>query len=412
MPKPLHRRDFLALTGASLAAAAVPTHGAPPDELTSGIEVVTLRQGRPGGEPTWFHPRACMVPGDGPPTVFMTLQTIAGSDYYGPVHWMTSRDNGERWTEPRAVPPLGRVRQPDGSEEGVCDVVPEWHASTRSVLALGHNVFYQGPRFSADQPARRPVYAVWRDGAWGPRLALGWDDPRGRHIYTNGCGQRVTLPGGDILLALSFAADKARPRAVAAARCSFDGRTLAVREVGDALEHPKGRGLLEPSLMCHGGRFLMTLRAEDGRGYVTSSRDGLRWEAKRPWAWEDGEPLAMSTTQQHWLAHSDGLYLVYTRGHASNPRVFRWRAPLFMARVDADALRLRRATERVVIPLTGDGLNAPDDVPYGGNFHTVNVSPGESWVTDGQILPKRGFRGDLVLARIKWSRPNRLVGDG
>jgi hypothetical protein len=32
-------------------------------------------------------------------------------------------------------------------------------------------------------------------------------------------------------------------------------------------------------------------------------------------------------------------------------------------------------------------------------------------VTDGQILPKRGFRGDLVLARITWSLPNRLVGD-
>ena len=31
---------------------------------------------------------------------------------------MTSADLGRTWTEPQPVPPLGRVRQPDGSEEG------------------------------------------------------------------------------------------------------------------------------------------------------------------------------------------------------------------------------------------------------------------------------------------------------
>jgi len=175
------------------------------------------------------------------------------------------------------------------------------------------------------------------------------------------------------------------------------------------LAHDQGRGLLEPSLIHYGRRFLLTLRAEDNRGYVCASEDGLSWTPKQPWAWDDGEPLTMSTTQQHWLAHSAALFLVYTRKDPSNVNVPRWRAPLWMAQVDTQTLRLLRATERIVLPLVGDGVNAPDDVAYSGNFHPVNVSPEESWVTDGEMLSKRGWKGDLLLARIRWAKPNKLV---
>ena len=44
-----------------------------------------------------------------------------------------------------------------------------------------------------------------------------------------------------------------------------------------------------------------------------------------------------------------------------------------------------------------------------GNFQTTNISPNESWITDGEMLPKHGFKGDLVLGKIRWSRPNTLV---
>lgn len=410
------RRAFLQRASAMAATAwlARPSVACPadsaPGHLIGSIEKVTLRQGRTGPGPTWFHPKVCLVPqaSPAPPLALMTLQAIAGSDYYGPVHWMTSGDLGRTWTDPRPVPPLGRGARGQGMEEAVCDVVPEWHPRSRSVLALGQNVFYSGPRFSPDQPPRRPVYAVWRDAAWGPRRHLEWKDPRGAAIYSNNCGQRVTLPNGDILLALSHAASLQDPRCVCAAVCSFDGETLAIREVGPTLEHRHRRGLLEPSLIRHGNRFWMTLRAEDDRGYLTTSTDGLRWEPKEPWTWEDGEPLTMSTTQQHWLAHAEGLFLVYTRKDNSNLNVPRWRAPLYLAEVDTRRGRLRRATERIVLPLVGDGVKAPDDVAYSGNFHPVNVSPDEAWVTDGEILPRRGWKGDLLLARIRWSRPDRL----
>lgn len=377
--------------------------------LIASIEKVVLRRGRDGRGPAWFHPRACVVPGPRGTMALMTLQTISGSDYFGPVQWMSSHDLGRTWTDPQPVAPLGRVKQSNGAEEGVCDVVPEWHAPTKTVLALGHNVFYSGPRFSADQPPRWPVYAVWRNGNWGPRRKLEWNDPRGAYIYTNNCGQRVTLPKGDILLALSFAAVKGKARSVASVVCGFDGETLSVKQIGEEIRHDAGRGLLEPSLLQFGGRFWLTLRAEDNRGYVCVSDDGLHWAPKQAWAWDDDEPLTMSTTQQHWLAHSDGLFLVYTRKDATNVNVPRWRAPLWLARVDVRTRRLLRATERIVLPLVGDGVNAADDVAYSGNFHPMNASVEESWVTDGEMLPKRGWKGDLLLARIRWSRPNKLV---
>ena len=62
-----------------------------------------------------------------------------------------------------------------------------------------------------------------------------------------------------------------------------------------------------------------------------------------------------------------------------------------------------------MLPLTGDGVNAADEVPLMGNFQTTNISPNESWITDGEMLPKRGFKGDLVLGKIRWSRLNTLV---
>ncbi|MCX7826793.1 MAG: exo-alpha-sialidase, partial [Verrucomicrobiae bacterium] len=250
---------------------------------------------------------------------------------------------------------------------------------------------------------------VWKDGQWGPRRKLEGNEPRGAYIYSNGCGQRVVLANGDILLAFTHGPEKSKPRSVSSVICSFDGETLAVKQVGDEISHDKGRGLLEPSLVRFGGRFFLTLRAEDNRGYVCASDDGLKWTPKQPWAWDDGEPLTMSTTQQHWLAHSEALWLVYTRKDASNINVIRWRAPLWMAQVNFKTLRLRHATERIVLPLVGDGVKDPDRVAIMGNFHPVNVSPDESWVTVGEWQPRNGIRGDLLLARIRWTRPNKLI---
>jgi hypothetical protein len=153
----------------------------------------------------------------------------------------------------------------------------------------------------------------------------------------------------------------------------------------------------------------MTIRAEDGQGYVSTSEDGLHWAEQQPWCWRDGKPVGMSTTQQRWLIHSNGLFLVYTRRAEGNLNVFRWRAPLYLSQVDRRTLRLIRESERVVFPLIGDGVNDPDHVARMGNFHVVNASSAESWVTAAEALPSEGWSGDTLLARISWSVPNRLA---
>ncbi len=134
---------------------------------------------------------------------------------------------------------------------------------------------------------------------------------RAAHIYSNNCGQRVVLPSGEILMSFTFGPAE-NHRMVAGVKCSFDGEELKVVEVGPPLMNNVGRGLLEPSVTEFQGRYYLTIRAEDGWGYVAVSEDGLNYQSKTAWAYDDGTPLEMSTTQQHWLVHSEGLFLVYT----------------------------------------------------------------------------------------------------
>lgn len=381
--------------------------------LISSITKETLWSNRDGKSRTWFHPRACMVPGpDNKPMVLMNIQEIGGSDYFGQVHWTQSTDNGLTWSDPKPIAALGRdaiAGRADDLKAAVCDVTPQYHPKTGKTIAMGHVVFYKGAYFARkEQLARYPVYVTRSmDGTWSARKILKWDDPRGAHIYSNNCGQRVVMPNGDVQMSFTFG-PTAENRMVAGVRTTFDGEHLKVSKVGTPLENRKGRGLLEPSVTRFNGQFWITIRAEDNRGYVSVSKDGLDWEDKKAWAWDDGTPLDMSTTQQHWLTHSDGLFLVYTRKDKSNANVIRWRSPLWLAQVDVKRRCLIRSTEQVVLPLVGDGVKDPNRVALMGNFNVTNVSPNESWVTVGEWMPRNGYKGDVLLARIRWTKPNRL----
>jgi hypothetical protein len=212
----------------------------------------------------------------------------------------------------------------------------------------------------------------------------------------------VTLPDGDVLVPLSIGATE-NARSVVVVRCAFDGETLTAGETSNELKNRVGRGLLEPSLASFGGKIWLTLRAEDNHGYVSTSDDGRTWSPQQAWQFDDGTPIAMSTTQQRWLVHDEALYLVYTRKDASNTDVMRWRAPLFAALVDPQTLRLVRETERVVVPLVGDGVRGGKNVPHLGNFHVNRATAGESWITVGDYKVTN-FRGDVTLARVRWSQ--------
>ncbi len=190
-------------------------------------------------------------------------------------------------------------------------------------------------------------------------------------------------------------------------QCAFDGRELKYRRHGTELTLEVDRGLVEPSLVGFKGRYYLTIR-NDRKGYVAVSDDGLRFGPIRPWVFDDGKDLGSYNTQQHWLAHSGGLFLAYTRRGANNDHILRHRAPLFLAQVDPDKLHVLRATEQVLMPERGATL---------GNFGATVVTERESWVTDAEgvwndAARKRGAKGATFLARVLWSKPNRLAPAG
>ncbi len=206
----LSRRRFLGAASLTTAAAAIPQWVRGQDDkpstgrLVAGIERTIIFNGRKTGT-TWFHPRACMIPTSEGVRALMTLQSISGSDVFGHVHWTTSNDLGKTWTTPRPIPGFGRRPLADGFQEGVCDVVPEYHGPTRLVLAVGHNVYYKSGRLARPQRSRWPMYVVKSPtGDWSKAQRLTWDDPRGGAIYTCGCAQRITLDNVDVLIPLSF----------------------------------------------------------------------------------------------------------------------------------------------------------------------------------------------------------------
>lgn len=175
-------------------------------------------------------------------------------------------------------------------------------------------------------------------------------------------------------------------------------------EHGDELKLNVPRGCYEPSITFFKNKYYLTLR-NDIKGYVTVSDDGLHWSPIKPWKFEDGSELGSYNTQQHWVTHCDGLFLVYTRRGANNDHIPRSRAPLFMAPVDTDALCVLRTTERILIPERGSMM---------GNFGATTISDKETWVTVGENMhPKenlnRGAEGAVFAARILWSKPNRII---
>ncbi len=388
---------------AETGAVGEPTEADLIDKITRKVVWPGRREGY-----SWFHPRACMIADRENPVALMTTQKITGSDYFHAVHVSMSSDSGETWTHPEPIPGLGRRTVSDDVQEGVCDVVPQYHRPTRTVLAVGHNVWYEKGRLMGRQRERFPVYIVRRpDGTWSQKRILQWKDAHTFSIYTCGCGQRVTLGDGNLIIPFSIGYSGRNDRAVISALCTFDGDSIRMIKLGNELTNKTKRGLLEPSMTACGGCYYMTIRAEDDRGYVCRSDDGLNWSQPLPWSWRDGTPLTMSTTQQHWLVHDERLFLMYTRKAKENVNVFRWRAPLYIAAVDTESMQLIRETERVVLPLIGDGIDKAANVARMGNFHTVHAAANESWVTVGEYLPGKSITGDTLLARIHWTQPDK-----
>jgi hypothetical protein len=213
--------------------------------------------------------------------------------------------------------------------------------------------------------------------------------------------QWLVRTDGTILLPTYFKGPAGDDYTTTVLHCRFDGETLKYIRHGDELAIKGGRGFVEPSLAFYRGKYFLTLR-NDTRGYVTTSDDGQKFAPYKPWTFDDGQELGSYNTQAHWLVHSDGLFLSYTRRGADNEHIPRNRAPLFVAQVDPEKLQVLRGTEKVLIPERGVML---------GNFGAAAITPAESWVTDAEYLMgdkphPRGADGSTFVAKIRWSRPS------
>jgi len=205
-----------------------------------------------------------------------------------------------------------------------------------------------------------------------------------------------------VLLPIYLKSQTAKAYSTTVVRCKFDGRKLTYAAHGDELTVDIDRGLYEPSLTKFQGRYFLTLR-NDRAGYVATSKDGLHFDKPRIWNFDDGTELGSCNTQQHWVTHSDSLFLTYTRKGANNDNVIRHRAPLFIAQVDPDRLVVLRKTGQVLVPNKGAQL---------GNFAVVDVNEHETWVTTSEGMSpkgadKYGADGRVYAARVIWEKPNR-----
>lgn len=366
-------------------------------------------ENRSGKNTSWFHPKATMINSD---MLLMTVQAIKGHDYYMSLCESFSADRGVNWSAPLPIAEMGIKEIEHGIIEVISDVVPEYHKATQTVLAMGHNAYYRNGKLfdtlglDRDEAMRLrmqrfPIYAI-RDanGCWSiTRRKLEVPELRDTSCYGCGCSQRVILPDGKIIIPSVIGYWNRRDMVVTSMLCNFNGKDLTFLKLGNILESSVGRGLLEPSIIEFHGKYFMTIRAEDERGYVSVSEDGLNWGKIKNWQWEDGTPLLMSTTQQHWLKIGGELYLIYTRKSQMNTELFRWRAPLFIAKFDPVKFCLEKISEQIVLPMHGNSA-LPETIGLMGNFHPLSISATEAIVLAGEERSEMGFAGDTLIAQL------------
>jgi len=381
------------------------------------IDLTVARQGF-DKKMCWVHARAGAIPGKGnsQPVAVMTLQKLmlSGSDVFYALNGMRSTDGGITWTEPREHATFSRqliaYDGKEGLEMAVSDFTPAWHRESGKLLGTGHTVVYENNGVMHVRPRVTP-YSVYDPNkqTWSKWKTI--QMPKEAKFGNAGAGsvQRYDLPNGDILLPIYYKEIGTKLDFVTVLRCSFDGTDLKYVEHGSELTVLNGRGLAEPSISHLKGRYYLTLR-DDESGYVAVSDDGLNYSTPKKWTFDDGKLLGNYNTQQHWVSHSEALFLVYTRKGADNDHVFRHRAPLFIARVDPDKLQIIRSSEQILVPEKGARL---------GNFGVAQFSENETWVTvtewmqtigpkynDPEKLIKLGADNRVWVAKVKWKKPN------
>lgn len=361
----------------------------------------------------WFHPRVAAVPAHGiagQPAVVMTIQKHLGvSDHYSGLYYLRTNDLGQTWTGPTEIPELASRPGKNDETIAVCDVTPGWLTHSEKLLAIGIKLRYspKGEQLLDEPRSHECAYATYdpKSDKWTTWKMLAMPETEGKFfLVAPGCVQWLEQPDGTLLIPVYFQGPDGGDYTATILHCAFDGTELRYVAHGDELTTPGGRGFYEPSLTRFQDKYYLTLR-HDTAAYVTTSDDGLHFQPVRKWTFDDDQDLGSYNTQAHWLTHSRGLFLTYTRRGANNDHIMRNRAPIFIAQVDPVTLQVLRRTEQVLLPERGVML---------GNFGAAAVSANQSWVTDAEFLVSdkphpKGADGTVWLGRVMWSMPNQLA---
>ncbi len=328
------------------------------------------------GTHCYVHARGALTP-EGKAVITTQPLFLQGTDDFSGLEMLYSSDAGKTWGKITKSRTLIREKYGDFQERVMCDATPFYHKKSGKLLIIGQSAVY-----NTDPLARhpRPRHTLWsifdpEKNDWEKFRELKMPDDKLFFNCGAGSAQTVELDNGDLLIPVYAVSAKERANPPfcyksLVLKCSFDGKELLVKEIGNELSLDTPRGLYEPSVIKFNGRYFLALR-NDRNGYVSRSDDGLDYDPVRELCFDDGTNSGNYGTQQHWLTLGGKLYLVYTRKGADNDHIFRHRAPLFIAEFDPDKMCLLRQTEVIAVPERGARL---------GNFGCLQISNSEAWI--------------------------------
>ncbi|MCU6709828.1 hypothetical protein M6D81_14125 [Paenibacillus sp. J5C_2022] len=365
------------------------------------VDQRTLYRNDSGESYWWTHMRCAAIPSEPNPQILCTVSKDPRenpnlSDVFYDIAYATSIDLGETWTPLSVIPQYQWKTLPDGYDGMLIDPVPVYHEESGKIILFGMAQSYEISSTSVHKKHNYPAYAVYDPSTdeWSGDWQI-FDWP-GTYGHTGSVYPHVLEDGsGDILWPVNPLDGSGSIRVM---RVSFDGTTLDYQSQSAAIVNTGGNGNrsgIEPSITAFDNSYFIAMR-DDSQNRLAASADGITWQPAVPLQWEDGTSVAGSmNTQMHWIARPDKLYLVYTRQDVSNADIFRYRAPLWMAEVNPDTLRLKKETERVVMGITSDRAQL-------GNFGVTDISPQLSIVTSNEwnsLAPNRA-----IVSRIWWEQ--------
>ena len=316
------------------------------------------------GERCYVHARG-LINHNGFGLITMQKLELSGCDVFYGLEMMKTTDGGETFSMPMLCKDLTRRYYENGNSEVLSDATPFYHKKSGRILLTGHTVIYGADNKLLKPPrARSTGYAVYDEeaGDFGAYKKIEMPESRYGEYFScgAGCSQIIELPSGELLIPVYYMSyEKAcSSNSCASAvllRCSFDGGTIKVLEIGNELCVDVPRGFDEPSIVMHGEEYLLALR-NDRSGFVAKSHDGLHFDTPRELCFDNGENIGNYNTQQHWLTGGGKLWMVYTRRAGHNDHIFRHRAPLFIAEFDTERMCLIRDTEQIAVPERGARL--------------------------------------------------------